>query len=185
MPLVIVEDGTGLIDSNSYVTNAEFAAYMGDICEDITAFSTDQIDAALIMTGSDYLEITYTFCGEITFPDTPQALNFPRTGLINRKGLEIPDSGTGSIFPDLKKAQMQLALGQLRYGGKLNVNADATSKGSVIENTLDVMTQKYGPAGSEASKSGYRTYQNYAKKFLSPYICGGSNPFQGSNVAVT
>lgn len=185
MPTVIVEDGTGLTNSNSYQSLIDFKAYMADIGEDITTFSDDQIDQALIMTGSDYMELNYSYCGEITFPENPQAISFPRTGLTNRHGADIPDSGVGSIFPDLIKAQAQLTLGQLRAGGTLNVDPDKTNQGAVILNKLDVMTQAYGPAGSELAKSTFNTYQSYANRILSPYICGGNNPFQGNNRATT
>lgn len=184
MPTVIPEDGTGLTTANSYQTLAEFQAYMGEIGEDISAYTDDMIDAALIMTGSDYMEFNFNYCGCVTFPLNPQALSNPRTGLTNRHGVAIPESGAGSIFPDLIKAQAQLTLGQLRTGA-LNVNKDSTSRGSVIENTLDVMTQKYGPAGTELQKSSFATYQAYASKILAPYLCGGSNPFQGSSIATT
>lgn len=184
MPTVIIEDGTGKIDSNSYQNEATFRAYMADIGEDVSAFTADQVDAALILTGADYMEFNFIYCGAITFPLTPQAISFPRTGLTNRHDAEIPESGTGSIFPDLIKAQAQLALGQLRTGA-LNVNANATNRGAVIENTMDVMTQKYGAPGTELNKSTFQTYQGYARTILDPYICGGNNPFQGSSEAVT
>ena len=185
MPIVTVEDGTGLTNANSYQDEAAFRAYMLEIGEDVSAYTADQVESALIMTGADYMEFQYSYCGEITFPLNPQALSFPRKELVNRHGIEIPESGAGSIFPDLTKAQAQLALGQLRTGGKLNVDPNATSKGAVIENTLDVMTQKYGPAGTEASKSEFATYQGYADKILAPYVCGGNNQFQGNNEATT
>ena len=184
MPTVIVEDGTGLINSNSYQSLIEFQSYMEDIGEDLSAFTDDMINAALIMTGEDYLEYNFSYKGEVTFPLNPQALRFPGTGLCNRHGTEIPESGAGSIFPDLKKAQAQLTLGQLKTGA-LNVNAKSTNRGAVIENTLDVMTQKYAAPGTEISKNTFNTYQDYASKILSPYLCSGNSAFQGNNVATT
>ena len=107
MPTVVVEDGTGLINANSYTSNEDFVEYMGEICEDISAFSADKINSALIMTGGDYMEFNYTYRGCITFPLNPQAISFPRTGLTNRHGVEIPESGAGSIFKDLIKAEKE------------------------------------------------------------------------------
>lgn len=184
MPTVIVEDGTGLLDSNSYQSLIDFKAYMVDIGEDITSFGDDTIEAALIMTGGDYMEFNYEYCGDITFPENPQAISFPRTGLTDSHGIDIPSSGTGSIFLDLIKAQAQLALGQLRTGA-LNVDPNSSNKGAVIENTMTPFSQKYASPGTEISKNTFNTYQSYASTILSPYLCGGNNPFQGSSEAVT
>ncbi len=184
MPTVVVEDGTGLTNANSYISLVDFKSYMAEIGISLTLYTDDVINAYLISVASDFMEFNYTYCGAVTFPLTPQALSFPRTELVNRHGTDIPSSGTGSIFTDLRKAQSQLVLGQLTTTGKQTVNSDASNRGAVVKNQLDVMVQEYASPGTEVQTSEFQTYLDYAFTILSPYLCGGNSPFQIANVAV-
>ena len=71
----IVEDGTGLVDSNSYVTVQEYRDYATDRGKDVTAELDADIQGYLV-EATDYMDLSYTFKGE---PSTDtQALQFPR-----------------------------------------------------------------------------------------------------------
>lgn len=87
---IVVEDGTGMDDANSYATVAELKAYF-----DLRGFSyagktDDQLASALIQA-TDYIENKYRgkFKGKIEFPDTPQALSFPRLCLYDLNGVVV------------------------------------------------------------------------------------------------
>lgn len=81
----IVEDGTGLVDANSYVTVQEYRDYATDRGRDVTT----EIDADIqgyLVEATDYVDLSYTFKGEPTFDI--QALKFPRT--IDDEDVGVP-----------------------------------------------------------------------------------------------
>jgi len=178
---LIVEDGSGLINANTYQDVATFDAYLASIGRTTTA-TVAQKEAALIVTATCILEYNYSYKSCITFPDTPQALSFPREELVTKNGVVIPSSGAGSIFTDLLKAQAELTFSQLTTS--LTYQDDPTNQGAVIENTLDVMTQKYASPGTAVLVPMSQTVLNFVTRILTPYLSSGSNPFQGTNVAV-
>jgi hypothetical protein len=82
--MFVAEDGTGLIDANSYCTVSfanDYFTERGNLTWD-DAF-TDAKEVALIKA-TDYIELRFAnkFKDSTLFPDTPQALSFPRTGKI-------------------------------------------------------------------------------------------------------
>lgn len=82
--MFVAEDGTGIVDANSYCTvtyaNEYFTQRANTTWDD--AF-TDAKETALIKA-TDYIEMRFAnrFKDSQLFPNTPQALSFPRTGAI-------------------------------------------------------------------------------------------------------
>ena len=82
--MFVAEDGTGIVDANSYCTvtyaNEYFTERAHTTWDD--AF-TDAKEAALIKA-TDYIEMRFSnkFKDSKLFPNTPQALSFPRTGSV-------------------------------------------------------------------------------------------------------
>lgn len=78
----IVEDGTGKIDATSYCT-VEFAdAYFEDRGNAVwAAIVADTTKEVALIKATDYIDSRFgaSFKGTPYYPDTPQALAFPRT----------------------------------------------------------------------------------------------------------
>lgn len=79
----VVEDGTGLTNSNSYVSVAEFQAYWLDRGIDMTQYTIDQKQVSLVLA-SEHVDI---FFGPLLLGYklvTDQAMEFPRACLYDR-----------------------------------------------------------------------------------------------------
>jgi hypothetical protein len=95
---LIVEDGTGVSDANSYGVLAIVTAYVtlrqdAKLLPWLSADESNQVAAAIIAT--DYVDSRWRFLGEITYPgddDTdPQNLRWPRTSMIDERGVEVEE----------------------------------------------------------------------------------------------
>lgn len=74
---LIIEDGTGKTDSNSYASVSDVRAYAQ--ARGVTLPTEDSSVESLIIRGMDYLEAQRDrYQGEKTYPDHPQALQWPR-----------------------------------------------------------------------------------------------------------
>jgi hypothetical protein len=101
-----VEDGTGLANANAYISVAYADGYFSDRSVG-TWTGTAAAKQSAIILATDYIETVFgrRMLGKVEFPETPQALSFPRLRIFNRSGIEI----TG--IPDkLKKATAEYAL---------------------------------------------------------------------------
>lgn len=94
---MVVEDGSGVINANSYVTTQSANTYFSE--RGVTAWLGTQLqkEQALIKA-TDYIEMRFAgkFCG--TALTTTQTLSFPRSGLSN------------TMPPELTKACCEYAL---------------------------------------------------------------------------
>lgn len=100
MPFV-AEDGTGLEDANSLCDLAFANEYFSD--RGITAWTgSDAVKQQKLIQATDYVETRWSrrFKGCRQFPDTPQALSFPRTDI------DYDDT----VPPAIKKAVAEYAL---------------------------------------------------------------------------
>ena len=104
---MIVEDGTGKVDANSFITIAWADAYFVD--RGITAWAalTDTAKEIALIKATDYIENRWgnRFLGRQEFPATPQALSFPRINVLYPSGIFV----TG-IPEFLKKATAEYAV---------------------------------------------------------------------------
>lgn len=129
----VVEDGTGLSNSNSYVTVAEFREYCATREIDVVADTDAEIQGNLVLA-TDYVDLTYTFIGEATV-DT-QALQFPRT----------KDDEDYGVPTKVKSATIEMTLSS-RSGTNLFSDSDRSiigkkEKVGVIETELDYADSK-------------------------------------------
>lgn len=143
---MIVEDGTGLIDSNSYVTTDEADTYFTD--RGNTTWGSLTNKEALLIQATDYIEAVYSESFKGVKLTDEQALSFPR--IINYETVTTPLR--------VKNAVCELAL-KANDGELLE---DSTQ--SITEKTVDVLTIKY----SEYSPQGTR--YNFVQSLLSPYF---------------
>jgi hypothetical protein len=100
---LIVEDGTGLPNAESYVSVAEADTYFTSLGNPAWAADTAAKEVAL-RKATQYLDDTYQWKGKLV-SDT-QALGWPRTGVYDSEGRDISDS----VPVKLKKAAFELAL---------------------------------------------------------------------------
>jgi hypothetical protein len=74
------EDGTGLVNANSYTTIAEADAYHALRNNTAWLNATQGAKETALVLATDFIEVRWghRFKGERQFPDTPQNLSFPR-----------------------------------------------------------------------------------------------------------
>lgn len=131
---LIVEDGTGKTDSQTYVDAAaarQYAAARG-----IELSSTDADVEVQLVSAMDYLEAQRArYQGTKTKPGV-QALQWPRTGVILDCSYSLPDN----VIPvELKNAQMQLVL-EVFAGNTLMPSSD----GRVVKREkVDVIEREF------------------------------------------
>ena len=145
---LVLEDGTGLTNSESYVDVAYVDAYF--LKRGITQWASLTNREQLIIRAMDYIENNYTYQG--TKLISTQALQFPR--LINGE----------TVYPiALKNAVCELAL----KSNEEDLLAD-TDKTTIREKvgTLEI---EYDP-----NQDNTKSY-NYVNKLLAPYLVSTSS----------
>lgn len=159
------EDGTGLADANSLAAVAFADAYFAE--RGVAAWTgTDTVKEQALVRATDYVESRWgkrgRFKGEPQFPDVPQALSFPRTGI-----------GSDGVVPqDVQKAVAEYALRAL--SGTLAPDPVVTvgpAVESVRQKVGPIETEtRYGNAGSVSSVE-FKPYPA-ADLLLRPYLRG-------------
>lgn len=118
---LVVEDGTGLTDADSYGSAAAFETWCERRNRDLTSYNDDQIEGALrggflyINTKNRYKAITLT---------SAQSGEFPREGLVDWNGRSVMGVPQRVIWSNFELAWAQLVSGQDLYqdldrGGKV------------------------------------------------------------------
>lgn len=160
---LIVEDGTGLADAESYVSVAVFKTYCLGRGMDITGM-TDAIIEQKLRLAADYVDGRWEFKGTRLL--STQALEFPRDSLVDRSGHTI----TG-VPKRLKDAVCDLA--QAAYAeGDLFSNLDRG--GRVVSETVGPISTTYAadaPATKvfDAAESKLRPYMSDPHEGIAPY----------------
>lgn len=165
---LIVEDGSGVENANSYIDAAYMSQYAelqgsSDWCN-----NTDQQTLALVQA-SQFIDLRYSarFCGELVHED--QGLLFPR--IVNGVNSGIPKS--------LKNAVASLALQYLQDGGlDLNANADASVKAESISLGNGAIVESktyYDNESAKASFSNFAVTDRYVDQLMKTVGCGGAS----------
>ena len=153
---LIIEDGTGKADAQSYVTAAEarsFAALRG-----VTLDATDGPVEILLVRAMDYLE-SLNFIGAPANPD--QALAWPR------KDAPMPFSDDGETYPTtlipqrVKNAQMQLAIEA--QGTDLMPSGDGRQ---VLKEKVDVIETQYAEGSTSVATPVFPKVDAYLNGLL-------------------
>lgn len=139
-----VEDGTGLIDANAYVDVAYTDSYFLDRGNAVWAAATTEEKETAIIKATDYIEIRWgsLFLGRAEFPETPQALSFPRVNLHDRNGYWV-----SGIPSNLKKATAEYALRAL---------TDALLPDTVTEDNGLIVASKTEKVGPIEERTSYQ-----------------------------
>jgi hypothetical protein len=154
-----VEDGTGLAEANSGASLEEADAYFEDRL--VTAWTSvtndDQKQGALIRA-TDYIELRFAsrFKWSIQFPDTPQALSFPR---INNEVSPAVVIGMPTAY---KRAIFEYALRTLD-GTSLAPDATVTASGIALVSESHKVgpiedSYRYASKGAGSTPQPFRSY---------------------------
>jgi len=160
----VVEDGTGLPNSNSYVTVLEYRDYYTDRGIDKISETDAQIQGYLVQS-TEFIDLVYEFCGTKLL--TTQALDFPRL-IEDEDGVE-QDSG---IPQKLKYATIIMGnnYSGLSVGGSVYVDPNKNIK-SLKEKVGPIETNTaYVTDGYKQSTSVTARYPEVTR-YLEDYVC--------------
>lgn len=155
------EDGTGLENSNSYITEEFFRSYFEDRGIDVSTLSQSQVEAACVRA-TDYIDKRWggLFLGFKQNKD--QALEWPRLDAIDDDDYLIDD-----IPDDLQKATAEYALrahnlGELAPDPALMVpTRDTTGSGTTeAAGQSKRKREKVGPIEEETEQMDSSSYGN-------------------------
>jgi hypothetical protein len=166
MPIV-VEDGTGLVNANSYASVADADAYFTDRGNTAWGLATSDDKSSALINATDYIDTTNAgkWVGCVEFPDTPQALAFPRTKMV-----KFPDGVPAGVV----RATYEYAV---RWLSSRTLAPDPTIDES--NRLYSMKLDQVGPIKEEvqfddAKGSQYFTFRPwpYADALLKPYLRG-------------
>jgi hypothetical protein len=141
---LVIEDGTGKADAQTYVDAAAARAYA--LARGVVLSATDGDVEAQLVQAADYLESKRAeYQGVKTFPGV-QALQFPRTGVVLDCVEDVPVDAIPSV---LIAAQCQLCI-ELATGGDVMPSSD----GRVVKRTKVDVIEKEFFSGTENGLSG-------------------------------
>jgi len=162
--MLIVENGTGLADSDSYVSLADarlIAAKYG-----VTLPTDDESAETAIRNGTLYVDMQESqFCGSRLL--STQSLAWPRVDAVNSFGFDI---ASDSIPPQLAKAVVMAAA---EYGAGVDVRA--TNDGKEIAS--EEVTGKVAVSYFQNGKSGAAVVITKCLDALKPLLACGNNGF--------
>ena len=154
---LIVEDGTGVINANAYISLAEFKAYASARFIDIDDFENDQINGAIVIASVDFISVNYDFKG---------------IALTEDQGMALPTDKVG-INSDIKIATYQATM--LSLNGRLFVDTTELSVNGAIS------SESKGVGSLSKSVEYSEDGRKYTSKYpttniderLSSYLSGG------------
>ena len=143
------------IGTNSYLTLADFNEWAALRGKDLTSYTSEQIEAALVVSALDFIDVNYTFKGGQL--STPQAMALPTDKVA-----------INDIYSGASQAAWQA------LSGELFINPTANSSGQVISqrDKLDVLETETEYQASTASSYTHNTTQ--ISKLLKPYTSASS-----------
>lgn len=140
---MVVEDGTGLTDANSYVSVVFADDYFtARGVSEWAALGTDEKKEQFLIKATDYIDSIFEWNGKREFDH--QALRFPRVGLRDYEGAEIK-----GIPTCLKQAVCDAAL--IANGTELFETAE--HNGDVVSETITTLSFTYSKQGSRSITS--------------------------------
>ena len=129
----VVEDGTGLTNSNSYisVSDADDLLEQNPNLESWKSWSEAQREICLRFA-TNYLDAKYRWYGDVYNPAAPQALQWPRTINYDDKGVEIP---AATVPAQLERAvtfvALEVAKASSLASGTEDLTASIEASGSI------------------------------------------------------
>lgn len=143
--MIVVEDGTGLANANSYASYAGYVGYWADRGL-VVAEAQAVIEAALIKA-TDYLGIRYSWRG-VKLTDA-QALDWPRACAYGRPTADYP-CGVPLEGVPLAVVNATYELGKRALAGELAPDPTVDESGQTVVSSRD----KVGPLETERTFTG-------------------------------
>ena len=156
---LIIEDGTGVDNANSYISVAEARSFAS--LRSLILPASDSAVEVVIVKAFDYLE-SLDYKGNHANP--PQSAEFPRRDLYLQGVLfaqnEIPNK--------LKQAQSQLTY------EAVNTDLQPTGNGKeVIKEKVDVVEVQYSEKGINVARPTFTTVNSFLKDLLKSGLSSG------------
>lgn len=170
---LIIEDGTIVAGANSWLTLAEWAAYLANFGRVPTG--TDDEQNVMLIKAQRAISTRYIFDGSLV--DQAQATILPRYWSKPIKGFTI---AADAIPQDFKDAQAELAW-SIHDGADPFADATAGATGPLIKDMAKAgpveTEQEYGSGGDPFDP---RSMSNYTatNDLLRPYLAAGSSKYQ-------
>jgi hypothetical protein len=121
---LVVEDGTGLANANTYISLADSDSYHNDRFNEGWKGGEEPRESALIRA-TEFIDNEWVFQGDRRFPETPQALAWPRVGVYDEEAQLVDDD---SVPLGIQYATAELALVVTCNGTLLVAYAEAAVK---------------------------------------------------------
>ena len=141
MPTIIVEDGTGVANANSYVDTTYLTTYASN--RGLVLPQNQETQERMLIKATDYLEALRVKFKGTKAVDT-QELQWPRKD-VYIDGIEFAKN---NIPEELKKAQCQLIVEQEAGVALYPAPRTSSTEGIVTEKTIGPMTKKFAPMNS-------------------------------------
>lgn len=167
MPTLIIEDGTGVANANSYVSVAYLVAYAAD--RGLTIPTSDTDKEIFLLKAMDYLEgRRMDFQGAKA--NSEQALQWPRVGVQ----IDCVDIAITLIPEELKKSQCQLVVEQQKRTILYPAPRTSSTEGMVTQKTVGPLTKKYAFDGKGAVNPNKPIIISSVEIFLLPLTHNGA-----------
>lgn len=163
---IIVEDGTGKTNSNSYVSIDNARSYC--TVRGITLSDNDDDVAQLLILAADYISVnSVCFPGSRTVAN--QGMDWPRCEIRNNKVKPVETNtgliiGPNEIPQQLVSAQLSLIAYQ---SNGVTLNASFSPTDYVIQETIGPITTKYSDPATVGTKQILPVYDALLNQLLS------------------
>lgn len=104
-----VETGAGLVNADAYISISFADTYHRDRNNTSWSAASRTAREAAILNATEYIDSNWNFQGDITFPETPQALAWPRAGVYD-DGARLLDDDALPLGVQRATAEMALAI---------------------------------------------------------------------------
>lgn len=175
---LVVEDGTGLPNAESYISVADADTYHGGLAtsDEWTALTVLQKEAALRLATS-YMDGAYRWKGSIV--RATQALDWPRQDVVDDEGRQIAEN---AVPIAVREACAELALQNHRQA----LNQSTTLSGVVRRQRVGPIEREFFEAGQQSVRTtvhgGDRQF-DYVDNLLRPYIVLVTTPADNTGQA--
>jgi len=153
--MFIVEDGTGLVNANSYCSVEEFRQYWTDRGVDYSAKTDEEIEQNLVKA-TQYIDKNFKYIG--VRPTRNQALNWPRWYAYSEEGYVY-----SGVPNDIVSATCEA--GALAIAGTSFFATTETGVSEKTENVGPVQTT-YKYQTSQTGRVAYQAVQVYLKDLI-------------------
>lgn len=162
---LVVEDGTGVLNADSWVTMAEAATYANRMGNTAFAEADAEVVEPALRRAVLYLDAVYgsRYAGLPTQDPTEQSLSWPRKGVVLDTGYAWPDD---EIPVNLKRAQVEAAMLEWATPGSLMPTTTPLGKKSVQVGPIAVTYADPPKAGTVGKPPVFSTIEGLMLPFL-------------------